>query len=207
MLLGAELKSRGVDKENPLILGILRGGMVVARELARALKGDLDLALSRKLGAPFNPELAIGAISESGDLFLNKRIASHVGADASYIAQEKERQIEVISQRVAYYREDFPPIAPRGRYVVITDDGVATGATMQACLWAVRKENPRSLLVALPVGPEDSLRTLSEDADEIICLRVPDSFAAVGQFYHRFDQTEDEEVRTLLSDARKRGVE
>ena len=203
VLLGNELKKLGIDKEKPAVLGILRGGIIVAREVARILQGDLDIVLSRKLGSPFNPELAIGAISENGELFINERIASQIGIRAQYLEEEKKKQQKVISERVSYFRKEFPKINLKGRYVVIVDDGIATGATMEATVWSIREEKPQTLMVALPVGPEDSLHRLANDADFVLCLKVPEFFSAVGQFYQRFDQTEDEEVRQVLMEERR----
>ena len=203
ILLGNELKKLGIEKEKPAVVAILRGGIIVAREVVRILKGDLDIVLSRKLGSPFNPELAIGAISENGELFINERIASQIGVRSQYIEEEKKKQQHVIAERVTYFRKDFPKISLKGRYVIVVDDGIATGATMEATVWSIREENPRTLMVALPVGPEDSLRRLTNDADFVLCLKVPEFFSAVGQFYQRFDQTEDEEVLKVLMEERK----
>lgn len=204
ILLGNELKTLELERENPIVVAILRGGIIVASQVALILNCDLDIALSRKLGAPFNPELAIGAISENGTLFLNEMIAAQVGATDFYIKREVAEQSEVIAERIKYFRKDFPKINLKGRYVIIVDDGIATGATMQATLWSINQENPRKLMVALPVGPEDSLRRLSKDADDVICLRAPEFFSAVGQFYFKFVQTEDEEVLQILNDEKAR---
>jgi predicted phosphoribosyltransferase len=204
ILLGSELKTLELERENPIVVAILRGGIIVARKVALILNCDLDIALSRKLGAPFNPELAIGAISENGTLFLNEMIATQVGATDFYIKREVAEQSEVIAERIKYFRKDFPKINLKGRYVIIVDDGIATGATMQATLWSINQENPRKLMVALPVGPEDSLRRLSKDADDVICLRAPEFFSAVGQFYFKFEQTEDEEVLQILNEEQAR---
>ncbi len=203
VLLGNELKKLDIEKEKPAVIAILRGGIIVAREVVRILKGDLDIVLSRKLGSPFNPELAIGAISENGELFINERIASQIGIRSQYIEEEKKKQQKVIAERVSYFRNDFPKINLKGRYVVIVDDGIATGATMEATVWSIREEKPQTLMVALPVGPEDSLKRLANDADYVLCLKVPEFFSAVGQFYQIFDQTEDEEVRQVLIEERK----
>ena len=204
ILLGNELKKRELEKENPVVVAILRGGIIVARKVALILNCDLDIALSRKLGAPFNPELAIGAISENGDLFINEMIAAQVGATDLFINREKAEQAEVIAKRIKYFRRDFPKISLKGKYVIIIDDGIATGATMQATIWSINHENPRKLLVALPVGPEDSLKRLTKDVDEVICLQVPEFFSAVGQFYFKFEQTEDEEVLQILKEEKQR---
>jgi putative phosphoribosyl transferase len=204
ILLGNELKNLELKREDPVVVAILRGGIIVARKVALILNCDLDIALSRKLGAPFNPELAIGAISEHGTLFLNEMIAAQVGATDFYTKREVAEQSEVIAERIKYFRKDFPKINLKGKYVIIIDDGVATGATMQATLWSINQENPRRLMVALPVGPEDSLRRLSKDADDVICLRVPEFFSAVGQFYLKFEQTDDEEVFKILNEEKER---
>jgi predicted phosphoribosyltransferase len=203
VLLGNELKKLGIEKEKPAVVAILRGGLIVAREVVRILKGNLDIVLSRKLRSPFNPELAIGAISENGELFINERIASQIGIRPQYIDEEKKKQQHVIAERVSYFRKDFPKIGLKDRYVIVVDDGIATGATMEATVWSIREEKPQTLMVALPVGPEDSLRRLANDADFVLCLRVPEFFSAVGQFYQKFDQTENEEVLKVLIEERK----
>jgi len=195
-LLGAQLAGRGL--RNPVVLGIPRGGVVVGREVARAVGGALDIVLARKLGSPGNPELAIGAISEDGRLYLDERLASQVGADSAYVEEEKEQQLRGIARRAASYRSVRPKVTVRGRPTIVTDDGVATGATAQAALRAVRQEQPDALILALPVGPPETLRRLARDADEVLCLRGPAFFAAVGQFYVRFDQTEDAELLAIL---------
>jgi predicted phosphoribosyltransferase len=178
--------------------------VVVAREVARALQAELDIVLSRKLGAPRNPELAIGAISEDGKLFLNKMLLSRVGAESMYIQQEKARQLAKIERRTALYRGIRPKVPLEGRLVIVTDDGLATGATMQAALWTTRQEGPKKLIAALPVGPEDTAMRLAKDADEMICLRSPPVFDAIGQFYKRFDPVEDEEVVEILKEEQER---
>jgi predicted phosphoribosyltransferase len=195
-----------IRKEQPVILGIPRGGLIIARELAHALDGDLDIVLSRKLGAPGNPELAIGAVAEDGSVFLNELISSQTGAFTTYIEQEKMRQLAVITKRASEYRKIIPKISLRERFVVITDDGIATGATMQAAVWIAGREEPRFVLVAVPVGSEDSLTRLAKDADEVFCLRVPTWFGGVGQFFDDFAQVEDEEIERILREEANRKV-
>lgn len=201
-LLARQLK----EFEIPLVvLGIPRGGVVVAQEIAHALQCDLDMVLAHKLGAPGNPELAIGAVCEDGKLFVDEEIISHMGADDNYIKREKTRQLQEIARRVKRYRKVLPKLPLTGRVVVVTDDGVATGATMQAALWAVRQEAPEKIVAALPVGPEDTLEKLSQDADETICLQAPPFFSAISQFYAYFNQVEDEELLKILQqESRKR---
>jgi len=195
-LLGYSLKSQRLNK--PVVLGIPRGGLVVAREVARMLDGELDIVLARKLRAPQNPELAIGSVSETGKLFLDESLVAGLDIPGEYIAQEKEYQMAKIARHLALVRSVLPKTPLAGREVIITDDGVATGSTLQAALWAARHENPSKLIAAMPVGPEDTVRRLSADCDEMLVARVPSYFSAVGQFYLRFEQVEDEEVLTIL---------
>lgn len=207
-MLSRQLEKFGIRKskiENPLVvLGIPRGGVVVAREIAHALAADLDMVLAHKLGAPGNPELAIGAVCEDGKLFLDEQISSYMGADDNYIKQEKARQLQEIARRVKRYRNVLPKLPLAGRIVIVTDDGVATGATMQAALWAVRQEGPEKIVAALPVGPEDTLERLSQDTDETICLQAPPFFSAISQFYSYFNQVEDEELLEILQQENER---
>jgi len=201
-LLGKQLESlRG---QNAVVLGIPRGGMIVAGWLARAIDAELDIVLAHKLRAPGHPELAIGALAESGDIYLNKELIKELGVAEEYIRQERVYQQIEMARRASVFRQALPRIPLSKRTVIVTDDGVATGATTQAALWAVRQELPSKLIVALPVGPEETLRKLAEDVDELICLRAPAFFAAIGQFYLRFDQVEDETVLQLLEEERKR---
>jgi putative phosphoribosyl transferase len=197
-LLGQELSDlRG---QRAVVLGIPRGGLVIARELARLIEADLDIVLSHKLGAPGNSELAIGAVAEDGRLFLHRDLVGQLGVDSSYIEREKELQLAVLAQRTRQARRVLPRAELSGRLVIVTDDGVATGATLQAALWAARQENPKKLIAALPVGPQETIARLAEDVDEMVCLRAPYSFSAVGQFYLRFDQVEDDEVARILAE-------
>jgi len=190
--------------QKPAVLGIPRGGIIIAQQIAEALEADLDIVLSHKLGAPGNPELAIGAVCEDGKLFLDERITSYVGADDAYIEQEKARQLQQITRRIQQYREVLPKLSLQERVVIITDDGVATGATAQAALWAVRQEKPQKIVAALPVGPEDTLKKLSEDADQTVCLQAPPFFSALSQFYLQFTQVEDQELLEILEAENKR---
>ena len=180
------------------VLGIPRGGIVVAAELARRLDADFDVVIARKLGAPMNPELAIGAVSENGQVFLDRNMLPHVGADDAYIEEEKSRQQAVIAQRLERYRGILPRLALEDRVVIVTDDGVATGATMLAALRGVRAENSAKLIAALPVGPDDTLARIAREADETVCLRVPPYFGALGRFYDDFTPVEDEEITEIL---------
>ena len=184
-----------------LVLGIPRGGVMVGAAVARELAAELDVVIARKLSAPDNPELAIGAVIEGGAAWLNRSLISALGADEEYVAEETARQLERIRQRAGAYRA-VRKIAPReGRNVVVVDDGVATGATMIATLNGLRAAKPARLRCAVPVGPQETLEELDELADEVVCLAAPEYFQAVGQFYERFDQVEDDEVMRILREA------
>jgi putative phosphoribosyl transferase len=187
-----------------VILGIPRGGIVVAKEIALVLEADLDIVLARKLGTPGEAELAMGSVSEDGKIFLNENVVRSLGITGPEIEEEKARQLQEIQRRSRIIRSALPKTPLVGRIVVVTDDGAATGATMQAALQAVRQEKPQKLIAAIPVASEEALERLSADADEIICLRQPLLFMAVGQFYRQFYQVQDEEVVQMLADEARR---
>ena len=184
-----------------VVLGIARGGIVVAKEISGLLDAQLDIVLSRKLGAPGNAELAIGSVCEKGRFFLNKDLAWRVGADENYIEAERARQSAEIKNRAQRFREAKEKVSLKNKIVVVTDDGVATGATMQAALWDISQEKPNKLIAAVPVGSKESLESLSGYADEVMVLRLPDSLGAIAQFYIDFDQTSEEEVLKILKEA------
>lgn len=195
-LLARELESHRIPR--PVVLGIPRGGVVVAAEIAAGLGAELDIILARKIGAPGNPELAVGAVSEDGQLFFDERILARLGVPEQFIARQRALQIEEIARRVALFRAARPKVPLHGRVVILCDDGLATGSTMEAALWAVRREKPGRVIVAVPVGAPDTVERLAASADELLCLRAPEDFGAVGRFFRRFDQTRDEEVVEIL---------
>jgi len=188
----------GYEPYHPMLLGIPRGGVIVADAIARELKTDLDIVLTRKLGAPGNPELAIGAVSESGRIHIQHEVAERVGADEDYIQQEIEKQLAELQARGQRYRRVLPKASLEGRSVILVDDGVATGSTMQASLWAARDEAPKEVIVAVPVGAQDAIERLEHEADDVVCPYVPPYFYAIGQFYADFEQVEDPEVIEIL---------
>lgn len=193
-LAGALIDYKG---KSPLILAIPRGAVPMAKLIAEELGGEFDVVLVRKLRAPHQAELAIGSIDESGWAYIADYAESE-GADDAYIESEKRLQMETIRKRRAQYTPIRPPIDPSGRIVIVIDDGLATGATMISALHGLRARKPAKLICAVPVAPPDTLKKVAQMADEVICLAAPIYFQAVGQFYSRFPQVEDEEVIELL---------
>jgi len=182
-----------------LVLAIPRGGVVVGHQVAQALDAPLDVYITRKIGAPYNPELAIGAVASDGTVLLDRSLASRVGASENYIAEQTERERREIERRLAKYRGHRPPPELKGKRVILVDDGIATGATMEATINALRKSGLKELILAIPVAPKDTIERLRGKVDRLVCLHAPEIFWAVGSFYLRFDQTSDEEVISLLS--------
>ena len=195
-LLGERLKH--LSGENPLVIGLPRGGVIVAAEIADVLGAELDVIVPAKIGAPGNPELAVGAVMEDGSVYLNEDIVGWYGVDEEYIKRAVGFQMEKIRRRVEAYRKVKERVPVEGRCVILTDDGVATGATMKSAVKWASSRSPSRVVIALPVGPEDTIRELSSMADEVICLKVPPFFSAVSQFYIEFDQVGDEEVIEVL---------
>ena len=186
----------GLKGTHPLVLAVPRGGAPMARVIADALEGELDVVLVRKIGAPGNPEFAIGAVSEDGSVHLEEE-ASHV-TDA-WLAREVAHQRELIEERRRRYTPVRSPIDPADRCVVVVDDGSATGATMAAALATLRQRRPARLIAALGVASREALGRLEALADEVVCPEAPSHFMAVGQFFAHFDPVEDADVIELLA--------
>lgn len=186
--------------QKPLVLAIPRGAVPMAKIIADTLEGDFDVVLVRKLRAPYQPELAIGSIDESGWAYIAPHAAS-TGATSEYIEAEKSTQMETIQKRRNQYTPIRPPFDPGGRIVIVIDDGLATGATMISALHGLRSRNPAKLICAVPVSPPDTLKRVANMADEVVCLESPEYFQAVGQFYRNFSQVEDDEVVDILRES------
>ena len=183
-----------------VVLAIPRGGVPVAAEIARRHGWPLDVVIPRKVGAPGNPELGLGAIAP-GVRVLDERIIGRLGVPPEYLEHEIERQEAEIRRRAAVYRRGRPPVDVAGKTAVIVDDGVATGGTAAAALRWARAQGAEAAVLAVPVGAPESLRRLAPEADRIVALAAPDRFYAVGQWYRDFDQTSDDEVIRLLEES------
>lgn len=198
--LAAVLRERDVRAD--VVLAVPRGGLPVGRVVADSLDVPLDVVVARKVGAPGNPELAIGAVASDGTSWLNESLIDGLGLDASYVDDEVERERATAAAKLERYRGDRPPLALAGKRVVIVDDGVATGATTIACVRQVRNAGAAYVAVAVPVAPPDTVDRLAAEADDVICVETPSRFAAVGQFYGSFEQVADEEARSYLGSDR-----
>ena len=183
-----------------VVLGIPRGGVPVAKEVADALDAPLDVIVVRKLGAPGQPELGIGAVVD-GDhprAIFNQDIIEHLGVSDEYIEAEIARQLKEVNRRETAYRGGRAKVPLNGKTVIVVDDGIATGSSVRAALRGVRRQKPKRLILAIPVAPAESIEALRSDADEIVCLETPEDFFAVGQFYRDFRQVSDDQVKAIL---------
>jgi putative phosphoribosyl transferase len=185
--------------ERPLVLGLPRGGVPVAEEVAALLGAPLEVLVVRKLGAPHNPEYGIGAIAEGGTKVFDPEALALLEINGGQLAAIVERETAELRRRVKAYRGDREPASPRDRAVIVVDDGVATGVTDTAALRQLRRHGPRSLILAIPVCPPDSLARLRGEADEVVCLAAPPRLQGVGQWYANFGQVSDAEVIAALA--------
>ena len=183
--------------KHPLVLAIPRGAVPMGKIIANHLHGDLDVVLVRKLRAPYSEEVAVGAVDESGWTYVSPYAASQ-GADQDYIASEKHTQMAVISERRHLYTPIRKPIDPMDRWVIVVDDGLATGATMIAALHSLRRAEPRKLICAVPVASPEALSRVRPLADDVVCLHAPADFHFIGQYYQEFNQVSDADVMALL---------
>jgi putative phosphoribosyl transferase len=195
----------GFKDQRPLILALPRGGVPVGFEVARMLAAPLDLVLVRKIGAPFQPELAIGAVVDGAraETVLNQEMVREFQIPESYLAEESARQLAEIERRRKLYLGGWARAPIEDRTAIVVDDGIATGATMEAALRAIRRANPKRLVLAVPVAPPDTIERLRRQADEVVCLATPRLFHAIGTFYEDFRQMTDEQVVELLRKAER----
>lgn len=194
-------------RKDLVVLGIPRGGVVVAAEVAQALAAPLDVFITRKIGAPFNHELAIGAVASDGTVFYDHELIFQLQIPYKQVEQERERQLQEVHRRAKLYRGDHAPIPLQGRIAILVDDGVATGATTITALRALKHQNVARSILAVPVAPPQVVPLLRAECDELVVLDTPDPFLAVGYFYEDFGQTTDEEVIELLDRAQRRTQE
>jgi putative phosphoribosyl transferase len=190
-----------LEGEDVVVLGVPRGGVEVAAEVALARGWPLDIVIPRKVGAPFNPELGLGAIA-AGVRVLDERMIHTLNVSPDYLEEEISAQEEEIHRRTEAYRGGRPPVDVRGKVAVVVDDGVATGGTAAAAVRWAKAQGATRVVLAIPVAPREALLRLSKEADEVVCLGTPEPFFAVGQWYERFPQTSDREVVELLERAR-----
>jgi predicted phosphoribosyltransferase len=183
-----------------VVLAVPRGGVVVGYELAIFLEVPLDVIVVRKIGAPGNPEFAVGAVGEKGEIVINPDVSGIYTPTSQYILEEAERQQKEIAHRLRTLAAFRPKLDLKDKVVILVDDGIATGATMLAAIRVVRKSEPKKIVLAVPVAPPASLQELRREVDELICLQTPVMFFAVGQFYQIFQQTSDEEVMQYLKE-------
>lgn len=184
--------------ENPIVLGLPRGGVPVAYEVAHLLSAPLDVLVVRKVGAPDQPELAIGAVGAAGVVVADEATMALVGVGPDEFAALARHEQTEVERRERLFREGLPPLDLRGRHAILVDDGLATGATMRAAVEVARKLGAAEVVVAVPVGAPEACAKLAERADRVVCLFEPDAFVAVGYWYEDFAQTDDAEVRRLL---------
>ncbi len=194
--LGERLRERGIDAD--VVLAIPRGGLPPGRAVADVLEAPLDIIVASKIGAPGNPEYAIGAVASDGSVWRNEEAISRTGASEEYFQRERETEAEAARRKAERYRRDRSEPDLTGKTVAVVDDGVATGSTARACLETLRESGADRIVLAVPVGPPDTVEALRELADEVVCLETPRGFRGVGQFYERFDQVSDEEAMSYL---------
>lgn len=194
--LGTELTERGIDSD--IVLAIPRGGLPLGRAVADALDRPLDIVVAKKIGAPHNPEYAIGAVASDESVWLNEAAIGTLDIDSEYLETQREEMAAAAREKAQRYRRDQGPPSIDGQAVLIVDDGVATGATVRACIDRVTNAGADRIVLAVPVGSPQTIDDLRSIVDEVVCLETPSSFRAVGQFYDRFEQVNDEQAMTYL---------
>ena len=191
---------RGYGGKDVVVLGIPRGGVVVANEVAKSLQAPLDIVVTRKIEAPGEPEFALGAVTQEGEVLMDRQAAESLGASPDYLDDQIRKKREEVIDRMQRLRGGAPYPRLEGKVVLIVDDGIATGSSVSAAVISVKKRKPKRVVVAVPVAPRDAVETLSEDGTEVVCLETPGPFLAIGEFYRSFEQVEDMEVIRILGE-------
>lgn len=199
LLAQALIKEPALTDRPRLVAALPRGGVVVGAEVATILNLPLEVLVTRKIGAPGQPEAAIGAVAQDGTVLLDENLIAWAGISRVYLEAERQRQLAEIQRRLRLLRGERPPVDWRGREVIIVDDGIATGFTMRAAIRGLRAEGAAAICLAVPVAPADAMDMMSKEADRLVVLYTPVEFYAVGQFYDDFGQIEDSQVQELLS--------
>lgn len=202
---GRQLAEQLMDsaERNPIVLGLPRGGVPVAYEIARALGAPLDVWVSRKIGTPGQPELGVGAVSEGGSVYLNRGLMRQLGLEEEDLANAAEREAREVTRRALRFRNHGRPPELRGRTVILVDDGIATGGTVRAAIPSLRAHHPRELILAVPVAASQSLEEIAPEVDRVVCVEASPALWAIGEWYEDFTQVSDEEVVRLLEAARQ----
>lgn len=191
------------DKPEVIVLGLPRGGVVTAFEIAKILDVPLDIVVPRKIGAPFNPELAVAAIAEDGSIIINDQLMNNLGLQLDDLQDLITTEKQEAARRMKLYRRGRPPLELAGKTVILVDDGIATGATMRAAISSVRSRGVKSIVVAVPVAPPDAIEEIRSEVEDLVCLFMTENFLGIGDFYDEFPQTEDQEVIDLMAKAKK----
>ena len=186
------------DQKNILVIGLPRGGLILAQEIAKKINSSLDIVVPRKIGAPNNPEFAIGAITEEGEPFLNEDIIDYYKISKEYIVQEIAQEKKEAQRRLKVYRGEKEAISYKDKIIILVDDGIATGSTMLAALAFLKKKKVKKIIVAVPVLAKDTIKIIKKEAEELIYLEAPLLFGAIGAFYREFTQTTDQEVIEIM---------
>ncbi len=190
------------EGENPVVLGIPRGGIIVAAEVAREMNTGLDVIIPRKIGAPENPELAIGAVAGDGQVIMNRELVKSLNVSEDYINKNIDKELQEIKRRRRQYMGELSGLNVGNKVVLIIDDGLATGFTARAAVKALRTLKPRKIILAVPVAPAETVAKLAPEVDELVNLSTPPEFYAVGQFYKEFRQVTDDEVKETMRQLR-----
>jgi len=195
----AEALSHFAGREDVVVIALPRGGIPVGHVMAKKLELLLDITYPKKVSPPYSPEFAIGAVTETGEGIFHDEVIERIGVPEEYLKEAVERAKATAKGRLKRYRKWIEPVPIEGKTAIIVDDGIATGATMEAAIQSLRQAGADAIVIAVPVGPADTIERLKEEVEEVHCLEIPTAFQAVGQFYEDFHQTSDEEIEALFN--------